>query len=185
MRANSRFSSSICAIRSGSNRAISIPASLSRSSPRPRIASLGSSTPMTTRPMRLSMIRSTHAIFGGLRPVQGSKVVNSVAPASVSSRSFFSNSVNSACSPGASSPRNASPITMPSRATTAPTFGETLPGSLTHWRAIAIARSMSARSSVIARPRRYEAAGDHGSEPRRTASSTINATKRIPHSDQA
>jgi hypothetical protein len=71
-----------------------------------------------------------------------------LAPARASSGSFFSSSVNSACSPEASSPRNASPSTTPSRATTAPTFGETFPCSLIHSRASAIARSMSARSSA-------------------------------------
>ena len=58
--------------------------------------------------------------------------------------------MNSAWSPGASSPRKASPITTPSRATTAPTFGETLPDSLSHWRANAITRSISVRSSLAA-----------------------------------
>ena len=89
------------------------------------------------------MIRSAHGSFGSLRAVHGS----SVAPASVSFANFFSSSVNSACSAGASSPRNASPITTPSRATTAPTFGETFPGSLSHRRARAIARSINALSA--------------------------------------
>src|SRR2546427_360404 len=41
----------------------------------------------------------------------------------------LSSSVNSACSPSLSSPRNASPMTTPSRATIAPPLGEILPGS--------------------------------------------------------
>ncbi len=83
---------------------ISIPASRRRSSPRPHIASLGSRTPITTLPIRLSMILSAHASFGLLRVVHGSRVVKRVAPARVSSPSFFSSNVNSACSPGESSP---------------------------------------------------------------------------------
>jgi conjugative relaxase-like TrwC/TraI family protein len=93
--------------------------------------SFGSSTPITTRLIRRSMMRSTHGTFGLFRDVHGSNVVKSVAPASVSSPSFRSRRVNSACSPWPSSARNASPRRTPSRATTAPTFGDTRPGSLT------------------------------------------------------
>jgi hypothetical protein len=61
-------------MRSESNGATWMPASRSRSSPRPRIASFGSSTPTTTRAIRRSMIRSPQGNFGALRAVQGSKV---------------------------------------------------------------------------------------------------------------
>ena len=71
------------------------------------------------------------------------------------SQGLVSRSVNSAWSPGANSPRKASPSATPSRTTTAPTLGEILPSSLTHCRASATARSMCARSPcravVIAR----------------------------------
>jgi hypothetical protein len=84
---------------------MSIPASRRRSSPRPRMSSFGSSTPITTLASRRSITRSTHSRFGALRAVQGSRVVKSVAPAINSSPSFFSSSVNSACSPASNSPR--------------------------------------------------------------------------------
>jgi len=105
---------------------------------------------MNTRLIRLSIMRSAQAILGWFRDVHGSKVVKSVAPANVFSASFLSRSVNSACSPGASSPRNACPSALPSRAMTAPTFGEILPGSLLHFRARSIALSMSCLSLAFA-----------------------------------
>ena len=148
-RTNSRFSSSTTAMRSGSNRATWIPASRKRHSPRPSMFSFGSRIPMKTFEIRRSITRSTHGNLGWLREVQGSRVVKRTEPASLSSDSFLSSNVYSACSPGASSPRSASPITRPSRAITAPTIGDTLSGSLLHDRACEIALSMRSRSLSV------------------------------------
>ena len=105
--------------------------------------------PMKTVLIRLSATRSAHGTFGWFLEVQGSRVVKSVAPARVSAPSFLSSRVNSACSPRLNSPRNASPIRTPFRATIAPTLGATLPGSPFDSRESAIARSISSRLELF------------------------------------
>jgi hypothetical protein len=50
--------------------------------PTPLTSGLGTSMPITTRRILRWNIRSTHGIFGGLRTVQGSRVVYTVTPAS-------------------------------------------------------------------------------------------------------
>ncbi len=96
--------------------------------PRPAAFSLGSSDAIITRAMPASRIAS---VQGGWRPswAQGSSVTYIVAPVGSSPRPRQSSSAaRSACSPP-SSACHPSPITSPSRTSTAPTsgFGLTCP----------------------------------------------------------
>ena len=146
---NSRFISSIFAIRSCGNSSTAILASRSFRTPFPEIFGLGSSMPdhdSPDLPFNQSDLRARHlGMVAGGTWLQ--RRVDHLLPLGLHIRQF-SSAVTCACSPSLCSPRYAatSLLRRPQTTTRPPTFRVSTPSSLWHFRASSTAFSMNSRS---------------------------------------